>query len=64
MPEKRSSGCPTWSDTNWPVYLQQMAGSLKFQIKEEEELHYLYRETTVLISCAVSAQLIFAFVFA
>ena len=33
-------GFPTRSDTNWPVQLQKMARSLKFQIKEDEELYY------------------------
>ena len=30
--ENRSSGFPTWSDTNRPVKLQKMARFLKFQV--------------------------------
>ena len=44
MREKRFSGFPTRSDTNWPVQLQKMAGTLKFRIEEEEELYYLGSE--------------------
>ena len=40
MRENRSSGFLTRSDTNLPVQSQMMARSLKFQIKEEEELLY------------------------
>ena len=38
MRETWSSGFPTRDDTNRPVQLQKMARSLKFRIKEEEEL--------------------------
>ena len=34
-----SSGSPTRSDTNWPVYLQKIAKRLKFRIYEEEEVY-------------------------
>ena len=53
-------GFSTWFDTNWAVQLQKMARGLKFRIEEVEVLY----KTKVLISCAVTAQLIRAFVFA
>ena len=56
MRENQSLGFPTRSRTNWPKQLQKMARSLKFCIKEEAK-------TKVLISCAVTAQLICVFVF-
>ena len=36
----RSSGFPTWSDTNQAVQPKKMARGLKFPIKEEEGLYY------------------------
>ena len=36
----RSSGFLTRSDTNQPVHLQKMSRSLKFWIKEEEEMYH------------------------
>ena len=33
---------PTWSDTNQTVQLQKMARGLKFRIKKEEVLCYMY----------------------
>ena len=44
MRENRSSGFLTRSDTNQPVQSQKTARSFKFQILEEEELHYLCSE--------------------
>ena len=38
--EKKIFGFPTRSDTNQSVQPQKMATSLKFQIKQEEELYY------------------------
>ena len=62
---------PTRSDTNRAVQSQKQARSLKFRIKEEERLYYpccdctiRVAKTKVLISCAVTAQLICAFGFA
>ena len=40
MGENWSLGFPTMSDTNWPLQLQKIVRSLKFRVKEEEELHY------------------------
>ena len=40
MPENRSSGFPTRSDTNRPVQSQKQARTLKFWILEEEGLYY------------------------
>ena len=52
------------SDTNRSVQLQKMDRSLKLLIKEEEELYYCVAKTKALISFAVTAKLISAFVFA
>ena len=49
---------------NRPVQSQKKARRLKFWIYEEERLYYLCNENNGLISCAVTAQLICAFVFA
>ena len=62
--ENQSSVFPTRGDTNWPVPSWKQARSLKFWIYVEEELYYLCSETKALISCAVTVQLICAFVFA
>ena len=63
--EHRSSRFPTRSDTNRPVQSQKLTRSLKFRIYVEEEWHNLCSEKKkVLISCAVTAQLICSFVFA
>ena len=40
MRDNRSSGFPTWSDTNRPVQIQKVARSLKIWIEEEEKLYY------------------------
>ena len=40
MPENRSSGFPTTSDTNRPVQSQKQARNLKFLIQDEEILYY------------------------
>ena len=62
--ENRSSGFPTRSDENRPVQSQKNARSLKFRIKEEEGLYIIcVMKTKVLISCAVTAHLICAFVY-
>ena len=64
MRENRSWGFPTRSDTNLSVQLQEMERCLKFHIKEEEELYYPCSENKgALISFAVTANLICAFVF-
>ena len=57
-------GFPTRSDTNRPEQSQKQAKSMKFWIFIEEELYYLCSEKKALISFAVSAMLICAFVFA
>ena len=55
---------PTRSDTNRSVQSQNQARSLKFRVKEEEELHRIrVAKTKALISCAVTAQLICGFCF-
>ena len=55
----------TRSDTNQAVQSQKQARSLKFWIKEEEEFYCPCSEKTkALISFAVTAKLIRAFVFA
>ena len=46
-----------------PVQSDEQARSLKFWISEEG-LYYIYSKTKKLISCAVTAQLTCAFVFA
>ena len=58
-----SSGYPTRSDTNRAVQRQKMARELTFRIKIEEGLCYLCSENKGAIF-AVTAQLIWAFVFA
>ena len=56
---------PTSSVTNLAVQPQKMTRDLKFLIKEGAVLCYLYvAKTKALISFAVTAQLICAFVFA
>ena len=55
---------PNRSDTNRPVQAQKRARSLKFRIYVEEELYYPSSENKGVISCAVTAKLICAFVFA
>ena len=54
---------PTRSDTNRPVQSQKMFRGLKFCILVEEGL-YCVAKTKALISFAVTAKLICAFVFA
>ena len=39
---KQQFGFPTRFDTNWPVQSQKLVRRLKFRIKEEEGLYYLY----------------------
>ena len=51
------------SDLNLTVQAQKMARGLKFQIQEAEGLSVYEVKTKMLISCAVTAQLICAFVF-
>ena len=67
--ESRPVGKPTmWfpnrPDTNRPVQAQTQARSLKFWIYKVEELHYPCSENEGVISFAVTAKLICAFVFA
>ena len=52
------------SDTNWPVQSQKQARNSKFGIKKEEELYYPCSESKGVISFAVTAKLVCAFVFA
>ena len=56
-----SSWFPTRSDTNRAVQTRKMARGLKYRIKLVEGLYYIAK-TNVLISCAVTAQLICVFV--
>ena len=54
----------TRSDTNLPVQLQKRARRLKFWIEEEEEYCTIcVAKTKALISFAVTAKLVCAFVF-
>ena len=64
MGENLSLGFPTMSDTNQAVQPQKMARDLKFLIKELEGLYYLCSKNkgTDKLRCAVTAQLICAFV--
>ena len=55
---------PNRSDTNRPVQAQKRATSLKFRIKVEEKSTIRVAKTKALISFAVTAKLICAFVFA
>ena len=56
---------PTGYDINRAVQSQKMARSLKFRMKEEEEYGTIHiAKTKALISFAVTAKLICAFVFA
>ena len=56
---------PTRSDTKWAVLSQKMVRGWKFWIKKLEELYYPCSEKTkTLISFAVTAKLICAFIFA
>ena len=72
MRENRFSGFSNRSDINWPALRQKNDRGLKFRIYEEEELYYQcskYKGADQLcsyctVSCAVTAQLICAFVFA
>ena len=55
----------TSTDTNQAVQPQKMARGLKLQILILEALYYLFiAKTKALISCALTTQLICAFVFA
>ena len=54
---------PTRSNTNQAVESQKQAKGLQFWLELEEEL-FAFVKTKALISCAVTAQLICAFVFA
>ena len=66
MRKKEQFALHTRSDTNQPVQSQKQARSSKFWIKEEEGLCYLCskKKKKTLISCAITEQLICAFVFA
>ena len=67
MRENRSSGFPTRCCTNWPVQSLKQARSLKFLIDtyyEKRNCTIRVAKTKALISYAVTAQLIWAFVFA
>ena len=55
---------PNRSDTNWAVKAQKMARDWNFWIKKVEELYYPCSENKGVISFAVTAKLICAFVFA
>ena len=52
------------TDTNWSVPSQKKTRNVKFWIKKVRELYYLCSENKALISFAVTAKLICAFVFA
>ena len=54
----------TGSDTNRPIQSQKQGRSLKFRIYEDEKFTIRVAKTKALISFAVSAKLICAFVFA
>ena len=51
-------------DTNQAVQSQKQAGILKFRIQKEKEMYYPRSENKGVISFAVTAKLICAFVFA
>ena len=51
-------------DTSRPVKSQKIVRSLKFRMKEEEGLYYHVAKTKALISFAVTAKLVCAYVFA
>ena len=55
---------PTRSDTNRAVQSQKKVRSLKFRISEEDKIVYRVAKIKALISFAVTAKLICAFVFA
>ena len=61
--EKTNNLGSTRSNTNRAVQLQKMARGWTFWIKKVEELYYPCSEKKALISFAVTAKLIFAFVF-
>ena len=56
-------GFPTRSDTSGPVQLQKMARILKFRKKRNCAIR-VAKIKELVISCAVTAKLIIAFVFA
>ena len=60
--ENLSSRFPTRSDTNRAVKPQKIGRGLKFLIYEEEGFYHLCSVNKALISCTVTAQLIYAFV--
>ena len=62
--ENLSPGFPTRSDTNRTVQRQKMASCLIFRILEVEDCTIYVAKTKALMSCAVTVQLICAFVFA
>ena len=63
--ENQSSGFPTRSDTNRPLQSQKQARSLKFGFKKKKrKCSIRVAKTKALISFAVTAKLICAFVFA
>ena len=61
LPSQTQTGFLTKSDTNQPVQSRKQAKSLKF--KKKDCTKYVAK-TKMLISCAVTAQLICIFVFA
>ena len=60
----RKPGIPTRSDTNRAVQPQKMVRDFKFRIRKYRDCTICVAKTKVLISCAVTAQLICGFVFA
>ena len=58
-----SSGFPTRSDTNRPVESEKQAISLKFGFKKKRDCTVCVAKSRALISFAVTAKLISAFVF-
>ena len=59
--ENLSLGFPTRSETNRAVQQQSKARDMKFRIWKVDGFYYV-AETKTLISCAVTAQLICAFI--
>ena len=61
---KQVFGFPASSDKDRPKQSRKNDRSFKFWTEEKEELHYQCSQNKELISCALTSQLICAFVFA
>ena len=57
-------GLPTYSDTNQALQPQKMDRDMQFGFRKKRDCTIYEAKTKALISCAVTGQLIFAFVFA